>query len=612
MRQYICNPMNLPYKYQFIQTRQGFTLSREAADPSLVLFHDKYYLFPSMTKGFFVSEDLVEWTLHKLEEVPVYDYAPDVRVVGDYLYFSASKRGENCDFYRTKDPESGKFEKIEGTFDFWDPNLFVDDDGRIYIYWGCSNVTPIYGVELEPETMKPIGEKVVMIDNHKTEFGFERTGENHVYDQKTNGMFNMIREMLAQMAGISPEEMTDIEPYVGMLPEEKQVTLRKVLSGNPCVEGAWMTKYKGKYYLQYAVPGTQYNVYGDGVYVGDSPLGRFAAAENNPFSYMPGGFCPGAGHGSTLLDKKNRWWHISTSRISVNENFERRLGFWPAGFDKDGELFCNQRYGDWPVTMEEDSREPWKEPEWMLLSYGKRTAASSEEKPAAYAVDENIQTWWKAKTNEPGEWIQIDLGENSRVHAIQVNFADDFGIVESLPQGRSLVHKADNARYIEDAALYTRWLLSGSVDGENWFVIEDKRNAQTDLPHDLIVREQGVQMRYVRLTVQELPYQAKPCVSGLRIFGRKDGNAPQITENVSAKRTGDMEMLVTWKGDAVGYEVLWGTKPERLYHSYRVFKKNEQEIRALMKDVDNYYVRVDAFNECGITHGEIVRVDMLK
>ena len=31
-----------------------------------------------------------------------------------------------------------------------------------------------------------------------------------------------------------------------------------------------------------------------------------------------------------------------------------------------------------------------------------------------------------------------------------------------------------------------------------------------------------------------------------------------------------------------------------------------------MKDVENYYVRVDAFNECGITHGEIVRVDMLK
>lgn len=37
----------------------------------------------------------------------------------------------------------------------------------------------------------------------------------------------------------------------------------------PFIEGAWMTKHNGKYYLQYAAPGTQFNVYGDGVYVGN-------------------------------------------------------------------------------------------------------------------------------------------------------------------------------------------------------------------------------------------------------------------------------------------------------------------------------------------------------
>lgn len=44
------------------------------------------------------------------------------------------------------------------------------------------------------------------------------------------------------------------------------------------MEGASMTKHNGKYYLQYAAPGTQFNVYADGVYIGDSPL--------VPFSYM--------------------------------------------------------------------------------------------------------------------------------------------------------------------------------------------------------------------------------------------------------------------------------------------------------------------------------------
>ena len=104
-----------------------------------------------------------------------------------------------------------------------------------------------------------------------------------------------------------------------------------------------MDKYHGKYYLQYACPGAEYNVYADGVYVSDSPLGPFVLAENNPYSYHPGGYMPGAGHGSTMWDRNGNLWHASTMRISVNHQFERRVGIWRAGFDEDGELFCNQR-----------------------------------------------------------------------------------------------------------------------------------------------------------------------------------------------------------------------------------------------------------------------------
>ena len=37
----------------------------------------------------------------------------------------------------------------------------------------------------------------------------------------------------------------------------------------------------------------------------------------------------------------------------------------------------------------------------------------------------------------------------------------------------------------------TRWKLEGSLDGNTYFMIEDKSEAETDLPHDLVVREQG-------------------------------------------------------------------------------------------------------------------------
>ncbi len=69
-----------------------------------------------------------------------------------------------------------------------------------------------------------------------------------------------------------------------------------------------------------------------------------------------------------------------------------------------------------------------------------------------------------------------------------------------------------------------------------------------------------------------------------------------------------MTMEVRWRGDAVGCEVLWGHSPDKLYHSVQVFGRNQAEIRALKAGVERYYVRVDAFNENGITAGEICAV----
>lgn len=95
---YYCNPINVPYRYSIkTDPRDNYrlTVNREAADPSLVLFKGKYYLFASMSGSVWVSEDLVNWESVPLpENIPIYDYAPDIRVVGDWLYFTASNRGK--------------------------------------------------------------------------------------------------------------------------------------------------------------------------------------------------------------------------------------------------------------------------------------------------------------------------------------------------------------------------------------------------------------------------------------------------------------------------------------------------------------------------------------
>ena len=594
---YFCNPLNVNYRYQFNadpRKHGEMQICREAADPSMICFRGRYYIFASMTLGVWVSDDLARWENHRLpEELPLYDYAPDVRVIGEYVYFCASNRDHSCDRWRTKDILNGPYERIEGSFPFWDPNVFLDDDGRVYFYWGCSNETPICGVELDPATMLPKGEAVAVVEGHPYEIGYERIGEDNSTLPASADLVEAKYQAFVKAQGV-PEEY---------IPADVRPLIRGMFSDKPYIEGAWMDKHGGKYYLQYAAPGTQYNTYSDGVYVGESPLGPFRLADNNPYSYKPGGFLPGAGHGSTMRDAQGNFWHTATMRISRNHDFERRVGLWPAGFDEDGELFCNQRYGDWPTALDGD---PWREPAWMLLSAGKAATASSfvpgcePEK----ATEENAQSWWRAASNSRSEWLCVDLGRPFDVHAVQVNFADDKIDVPCPGE----IRPGSQARYIDEADRLTQWKLEGSLDGGSWFVIEDKSAAGTDLSHDLILREEGFAARYLRLSGIAVPFAQNPCVSGLRIFGLGGGEKP-AEPAFTAARSGDLDMLVQIAGqpDALGYNILFGSSPEKLYHSYMVFKAGEQRVGALIKNRE-YCVRVDAFNENGITEGKCVKL----
>lgn len=610
---YYCNPINVPYHYQFNMDPRShgkMQIDREAADPSMILFKGKYYIFASMNLSVWVSEDMANWESYPLpENLPLYDYAPDARVCGDYVYFCASRKGEVCSYYRTKDIVQGPYEEIKGTFDFWDPNLFFDDDGKVYFYWGCSNITPVWGVELEPKTMLPKTERKVMIEGNPYERGYERMGIDNCEFPRSDEEVEMMFQGFVKQSGTTEEQ----------LPAQYAPQIRGMFTRRPFIEGPWMDKHNGKYYLQYACPGAEYNTYADGVYEADSPLGPFTLAANNPFSYHPGGFMPGAGHGSTMEDKEGNLWHTSTMRISVNHQFERRVGIWPAGYDKDGELFCNQNYGDWPIAVDEGKGDPWREPDWYLLSYAKPAKASSEavSKGAEKAVDEDSKTWWRAQTNTSGEWLEVDLEKAMDIRAVQINFADDNLPIESPGEIKGT---AAQPRYIEERNLLTRWKLEGSLDGREYFMIEDKSSVTTDLPHDFIVREDGITARYVRLTILEIPYAVDPCISGLRVFGNGSGMKPEAPEYSISRSEDklDLNVLIHGQKDAVGYNILWGHEESKLYHSYQIYRhaddvKNQKDavikkrIGALTAS-QNYFVRIDAYNENGISKGNVKKL----
>ncbi|KAB2925624.1 MAG: family 43 glycosylhydrolase [Bacteroidetes bacterium] len=545
-----CNPLNIDYGYGAIPNFTAMGKHRTTADPAITLFKGKYYLFSTNQYGYWWSGDMLSWNfIPRLFLKPyhkVYDElcAPAAGVIGDTLLLLGSTHTTSFPIWMSKDPTRDAWTEAVDSLQVgaWDPAFFTDDDGRLYLYWGSSNDRPLYGQEIDRRTFVPIGTKQELIRLHDDVHGWERFGEH--------------------------ADNTFLRPFI---------------------EGAWMNKHDGRYYLQYAAPGTEFSGYGDGVYVSDRPLGPFTYQSHNPFAVKPGGFARGAGHGATFQDLHGNWWHIGTIAISVKNNFERRLGYWPAGFDEDGILYCTTAYGDYPHRMPDGPLAPGTTgfAGWMLLNYQRPVSASSTLGGYApnFAADEDIKTYWSARSGDAGEWFQSDLGSLCTVRALQVNYAD---------QNAGLMGKQNGIRH--------RYRIRHSKDGVRWSTLVDKSRNTKDVPHDYVELPNGVETRYLRIENIEVP-TGTFALSGFRVFGHRPGAAPDTVTDFIALR-GDSERRNAWlkwrqQDEADGYVIYWGTAPEKLYNSVMVYGANEYYLRMLDRDRP-YYLRIEAFNGSGI------------
>lgn len=535
-----CNPMDLPYSFS-----KDLPSRREAADPTMIVYKGEYWLFASKSEGYWHSRDFVHWQFVVPTGLPIDNYAPTVLQIGDKLYWTAFSSG----IYETDDPVKGVWTPASDTNNNGDPDLFQDDDGRVYLYSGCNNGGPIVGREVDPKNgLKPLSDWQPLIKSDLPNHGWEIRSE------------------------------PDGKPPYG---------------GDSWIEGAWMTRHGGKYYLQYAAPGTEFKSYGDGVYVGDHPLGPFTYAPYSPFSFKPGGFAGGAGHSSTFQDLGGRYWHIATMSISVRHPFERRLGVFPTWFEPDGQLVCDTYLGDYPQYLPGVARDPSKGnlPGWMLLTLRKAATASStlDGHPIEDAFDENIRTWWSAKTGDPGEWLQVDMGKRCRVNAAQINFADE---------------GATQLNRLQDGYGYR---LDLSEDGQHWTTAIDRTTDRRDSPHDYTEFSKPVYARYARLVNVHTPAGALFSISGLRLFGSGLGRAPARAGGVQVSRDArdGRQAAIAWNAvpGADGYIVRYGIAKDRLFSSYQVFAASPLHIHTLNAGVP-YFFAVDSFNDSGVTRGK--------
>ena len=555
-----CNPINIDYGYCPIPNFVEQGKHRATADPVITVFKGNYYLFSTNQWGYWWSADMVKWNFVPRKFLKpwnkVYDElcAPATLVLGDTLLVIGSTYEKNFPLWMSTNPQKDEWKEAVDSFQVgaWDPGFFLDDDNRLYIYFGSSNFYPTYGQEIDRKTFQPIGVRKELLRLHDNIHGWERFGEFH--------------------------DNTFLNPFI---------------------EGSWMNKYNGKYYLQYGAPGTEFSGYGDGVYTAEHPLGPFTYQSHNPFSYKPGGFANGAGHGATYQDLFKQWWHVSTIVISTKNNFERRIGIWPAQIDKDGILSTNTAYGDYPHYIPNTNANHGESQftGWMLLNYNKpiRVSSTLGGFHANLANDENIKTYWSAATGNKGEWIESDLGTISVVNAIQINYADQDA--ESMGKVNGLYHQ---------------YKLYGSTDGKNWTIIKDKSINKTDVPHDYITFDKPIETRFIKLVNIHMP-SGKFAISGLRAFGKTKGAVPDAVKNFVVLR-GDTERRNSWlkwqvNEKATGYMIYTGTAPDKLYTSMMVLGSNEYYFSAMEKD-QPYYFQIEPFNESGIgKRTAVIKVD---
>ena len=560
----ICNPINISYQYQY-----NFN-ARESADPEMIFYKGDYFLFASHGSGYWYTKDLVKWNYVKVTtgasgiEQEWQRFAPGVCVIGDTVYIAMSDGGQ---IIKSDNPYDGNSWSIVGRpiSNCYDPCLLVDDDSRVYCYYGNAGVggfLPLSVQELDPKNnMARIGTAKTNIIPTDRNHGFEVVGDDN--RNFTASVYN---------------------------------------------EGLYCTKYNGKYYLQYATPGTQFVSYANGCYVSDNPMGPFTFCKNSPISYKSTGFMTGAGHGSLIQDERGNWWKIDTVSISQSHNFERRLNIFPAKFNQYDQLVTNTTYADYPMykmTYEHDNFS--ERPAWNLISYGAAVTASSSLEAAnrqpSYAFNENIRDWWSAATGDAGEWIQADLKKVCDVSAIQINFADQ----DVIPA----------TRYTErDNAYCYRYLVEFSEDGINWFTVVDKSNATAqpnmaqDTSHDYYELVSGVKARYVRLTNKgPVPAEGKFAVSGLRLFGNGGSVTPVEVKNIKVDRalSDQRSINISWDAaeGAEGYIIRFGNKSDSRHLQYKVIGETSASFNILNVGVD-YYFSVDSYNDSGITAGTTI------
>lgn len=371
---------------------------RSISDPSVLYYDNKWYLYPSYGMAF-VSEDFVTW---KHEPVEPYNlkYSPSViphrgkfLLTGHSqgLYIGDSPVG-HFDYIGEFITADGKvYAPHDGSaFQPLDSALFQDDDGKIYLYWFDNRfdvennvyVCETWGVELDGDNPNHFCTEPYLINEFNGDNYWERNGQ---YNQNTKFGW---------------------------------------------VEGQWMFKHNGRYYMIYSSPGTTYKSYCMAAYYSDEgPLTGFVLQKNNPVTLSNSPLISGAGHGSIAPGPNGTLWAFYTIAMCGVHPYERRIGMDPIGIDENGELYCPKisdvpSFGALDKEFNLENNSAGLLPLTFMLRHHVKASSWAPGRGVMYAFDESLLSWWQPAEDDKEPTICVDLDGGYVCEALRIIWRD--------------------------------------------------------------------------------------------------------------------------------------------------------------------------------------------
>jgi xylan 1,4-beta-xylosidase len=454
-----------------------------SGDVTVIKENGKYYMFCT-GGGAWVSEDMLSWSFHQVENVPI---APDVVKYNGNFYMC----GNDSPLYKASNPlgpytSLGEWKNTPDVAGGWngafDMEIYIDDDNKPYLYYSGRGVSGIFVVQLDPNDLTKFAGPVKHLFGFNKEHIWERYGEMNEY--------------------------TDVA----------------------WIEGPWLQKYKGTYYLQYSASGTQWKTYAEGYYTSKSPLGPFTYAPNNPLLLKTEGLVTGTAHGSIVEGPDGNLWQFYTIVLS-NPPGGRRIGMDRITFDKKGNMSVKiTDTPQWGPNAVSDSEKvnsgsiPVTINKFRAMNALSKVSSEQPGHEAAYAVDNSSGTWWEPSPNDSLPTLTIELSPATRFDVVQLFTIDGVRLMFN-GRRRGFGRPQPGTNQVQPAPEIYQYKIEISMDGVNYTTALDQ--TENKISRNTIFEEiSPVKCRFVRLSMTNWPKTTPLGIIEFTVFGKPAESLP--------------------------------------------------------------------------------------